>query len=116
MQSWWISPHKVHFKQQGVTLSIPEHQRRIDVKYPSGQVSNEKALRICWAIGDNTFTFKIKLDDRPLAKRVMLSVISSIHDPLGFFRAFVSRMYNGMLKVTSATNLFFAIKYPLMCN
>ena len=30
-----------------------------------------------WEIGEDAFTFKIKLYERPLTKRVMLSVISS---------------------------------------
>ena len=71
-------------------LSIPESQRRIGVKDQdiSGQLSNEKALRICWAIGQDAFTFKIKLDERALIKTVMLSVISSVYDPLGFAAPF----------------------------
>ena len=42
-------------------LSIPESQRRIGVKDQdlSGQLSNEKAVGICWEIGDDKFTFKI---------------------------------------------------------
>ena len=65
-------------------LSILESQRRIGVKdqYLSGQIPNEKALRICWEIGDNEFTFKIKLYVRPLTKKVMLPLISSVYDPL----------------------------------
>ena len=38
---------------------------------------------------EDAFTFKIKLDERPLTKRVMLPVISSIYDPLGFAAPFV---------------------------
>ena len=72
-------------------LLIPESQRRIDVKDQdlSGQLPNEKALEICWEIGEDAFTFKIKFDEKPLTKRVMLSVISSIYDPLGFAAPFV---------------------------
>ena len=32
----------------------------------SGKLPNEKALGICWEIGDDAFTFKIKLDERNL--------------------------------------------------
>ena len=62
-------------------LSIPKSQKRIGVKDqdPSGQLVNEKALGICWEIGEDAFTFKIKLDGRALNKRVMLPVISSIY-------------------------------------
>ena len=54
----------------------------------SGQLPNEKALEICWEIGDDAFTFKIMLDERHLTRRVTLSVISSIYDPLGFATPF----------------------------
>ena len=72
-------------------MPISESRRRIGVKNQDlpGQLPNEKALGICWEVGDDAFTFKIKLDERPLTKRVMLSVISSIYDPLGFAVLFV---------------------------
>ena len=72
-------------------LSIPESQRKIDVKDQdlSGQLPNEKALGICWVSDNDAFTFKIKLDERPLTERVMLSVISSIYNPLRFAAPFV---------------------------
>ena len=62
-------------------LSIPGSQRKIGVKDQdlSGQLLNEKALGICWEIGEDAFTFKIKLDERALTKRVMVPVISSIY-------------------------------------
>ena len=71
-------------------LSIPESQRKIDVKDQdlSGQLPNEKALGICWVTDNDAFTFKIKLDERPLTERVMLSVISSIYNPLRFAAPF----------------------------
>ena len=54
--------------------TIPEIHRRIGVKnqYISGQLPNDKALGICWEIGEDAFTFKIKLDERALTKKVML--------------------------------------------
>ena len=72
-------------------LSIPESHRRIGVTDQdlSGQLPNEKAFGICWEIGKDAFTFKIKLDERALTKKVMLSVLSSIYDPLGFAAPFV---------------------------
>ena len=72
-------------------LSIPESQRKIDVKDQdlSGQLPNEKALGICWVTDNDAFTFKIKLDERPLTERVMLSVISSIYNSLCFAAPFV---------------------------
>ena len=72
-------------------LSIPESHNRIGVKNqdPSGQLPNEKPLGICWEIGEDAFIFKIKLEEeRTFTKRVMLSVISSIYEPLEFAPTF----------------------------
>ena len=107
MQSRWISPLQVHSNSKKLLLSIPGSQRKIGVKDQdlSGQLLNEKALGICWEIGEDAFTFKIKLDERALTKRVMVPVISSIYcctilywREEGFFKAFVSRMCSGMLR------------------
>ena len=72
-------------------FSIPEHQRRMGMKNQDlcGDLPNEKALGICWDLKDDTFSFKLKLDTRTITKRVMLSVISSIYDPLGFAAPFI---------------------------
>ena len=50
----------------------------------SEDLPNNKALGICWDIEKDTFSFKIKLDGKPITKRGLLSMISSIYDPLGF--------------------------------
>ena len=55
----------------------------------SGDLSTDEALGICWNVADDTFSFKIKLDRTSLTKRTMLSMISSIYDPLGFAAPFV---------------------------
>ena len=115
VQSWWMSPQKFISNNKELVLSIPESQRRNGVRDQdlSGQLPNEKALAICWHIGVDSLTFQIKLNERPLTLRLMLSGISSIYGPLGFaalfalegfFRAFVSRMCNRMLK------------FPMMCS
>ena len=44
----------------------------------------EKALGVCWETENEIFTFKIMLKDKPMTRRGMLSIISSIFDPLGF--------------------------------
>ena len=72
-------------------LSVPENQRRMGVKDQdlSGDLPNEKALGICWNLREDIFSFKLKLEARTLTKRVMLSMISSIYDPLGFAAPFI---------------------------
>ena len=71
--------------------SIPEQQRRQGTKDKdlSGDLPTDKALGICWNVADDTFSFKIRLDRTSLTKRTMLSMISSIYDPLGFAAPFV---------------------------
>ena len=54
-----------------------------------GDLPAEKALGIQWNIHDDSFTFNIQMNRRPLTKRKMLSIISSIYDPLGLASPFV---------------------------
>ena len=72
-------------------LSVPEHQRRMGVKDQdlSGDLPNEKALGICWNLREDIFSFRLKLEAGTLTERVMLSMISSTHNPLGFAAPFV---------------------------
>ena len=83
-------------------LSVPENQRRMGVKDQdlSGDLPNEKALRICWNLREDIFSFKLKLEARTLSK-IMVSMISSIHDPLGFVAPFLlerRRILQGLCK------------------
>ena len=72
-------------------IFIPEDQRRNGVKNADliGDLPAEKALGIQWNIPDDSFTFNIQVNRRPLTKRKMLSIISSIYDPLGLASPFV---------------------------
>ena len=84
-------------------LSVPENQRRMGVKDQdlSGDLPNGKALGICWNLREDIFSFKSKLEARTLSKRVMLSMISSIYDPLGFVAPFLlegRRILQGLCK------------------
>ena len=66
-------------------ISIPEDQRRNGFKNADliGDHPAEKVLGIQWNIPDDSFTFNIQVNRRPLMKRKMLSIIGSIYDPLG---------------------------------
>ena len=72
-------------------MSILEDQRRNGVKNADliDDLPTEKALAIQWNIPDDSFTFNIQVNRTPLTKRKMLSIISSIYDPLGLARFFV---------------------------
>ena len=82
---------KFIFNRKKLLQSILEQQRRRGTKDQdlSGDLPTNKALWIGWNIADDTLSFKIKLDRRSLTKRTMLSMISSIYDPLGFAAPFV---------------------------
>ena len=54
-----------------------------------GDLPNDKALGICWNLREDIFSFKLRLEARTLPKRVMLLMISSIYDPLGFAAPFI---------------------------
>lgn len=43
----------------------------------------ERVLGVEWSIQSDTFKFRVKVKDRPLTRRGILSTIASIYDPLG---------------------------------
>ena len=61
-------------------MSIPEGQRRNGVKNIDliDDLPTEKTLGTQWNIPDDSFTFSNQVNRRPLLKRKMLSIISSI--------------------------------------
>ena len=76
----WIS------NSRKVLAAIPEGERakevkELDLNYDTLPV--ERALGVQWCVQSDTFKFKIKVQDRPLTRRGILSVLSSIYDPLG---------------------------------
>ena len=44
----------------------------------------ERALGVRWDVEGDIFCFKIEVNDKPLTRRGLLSVVSSVYDPLGF--------------------------------
>ena len=72
-------------------IFIPEDKRRPGVKDSNllRGMPVEKALGMHWNIAKYYFSFNIKFKRRNLTKRVMLSIISSTYDPLGFTSPFV---------------------------
>ena len=80
----WIS------NSRRVIQSVPTSERAISVKdHLLDQLPCERALETRWDVETDTFGFKISLRDKPSTRRGMLSIVSSIHDPLGFVTPFI---------------------------
>ena len=71
--------------KKDVLFQIPDELRRNGAKDKdlTGSLPIERALGIFWDAENDVIKFKIDLKDQPMTKRGMLSVISSMYDPLG---------------------------------
>ena len=49
----------------------------------------DRALDIQWNIEEDKLEFKVKLKEKPMTRRGMLSIISSIYDPLGLLNPYL---------------------------
>ncbi|KAL0176346.1 hypothetical protein M9458_028676, partial [Cirrhinus mrigala] len=75
-----------------VLATIPENHRATLVKQldlDRDKPLLERALGIQWNIQNDTFTFKVAIKNKALTRRAVLSVVSSIYDPLGFLAPFI---------------------------
>ena len=74
-----------------VLRSIPEKDRKIGVKNNDllESLPEERALGVLWNVENDTLGFKVSLKEKPLTRRGVLSVLSSIYDPLGFGAPFL---------------------------
>ena len=79
----WIS------NSRKVIDSIPTSERAGSVKdLLLDQLPIERALGVRWDVESDTFGFKISVKDKPPTRRGILSVVSSVYDPLGFAAPF----------------------------
>ena len=73
-----------------VLLSILEEDRRgVRDKDSVGDLPLERALRVLWNIETNYFGFKVNLKQKPMTRRRLLPIISSIYVPLGLAAPFL---------------------------
>lgn len=76
----WVSNSKA------LLPSLPEGdcaKKVKDLDLDQGIMSVERALGVQWCIKTDSFKFKIELQEKPLTHRGILSMVSSIYDPLG---------------------------------
>ncbi|XP_033104397.1 uncharacterized protein LOC117106988, partial [Anneissia japonica] len=71
-----------------IVESVPEEKRASSVKDLDldldDKMLTERALGVRWNLSSDTFGFRIIKKDRPATRRGMLSITSSVYDPLGF--------------------------------
>ena len=75
----WIS------NSRKVLQNIPESERAPAVVSlgPEDALPCDRALGVNWNVNGDTITFKIKIAEKPLTRRGILSIVSAIFDPLG---------------------------------
>ena len=74
-----------------VLESIPKEEHSKDVKTLDlnyDELPIERALGVQWCVESDTFRFRITIKNKPLTRRGILSIVSSIYDPLGFAAPF----------------------------
>ncbi|XP_071094549.1 uncharacterized protein [Haliotis cracherodii] len=82
----WIS------NSSTVMKSIPPQERAKDVKdlnLDCEDLPSERALGVYWFVQSHTLGFTIKSKLKPDTKRGILSVVSSVYDPLGLMALFI---------------------------
>ena len=77
--------HKFASNKKEVIEALPAEDRAkelktLDFRYDSMPV--QRSLGTYWCVESDTLGFRIELKDKPLTRRVILSTISSIYDPL----------------------------------
>ena len=90
--------------KKDILFQIPDALRRDGAKETdlTGSLPIERALGIFWDAENDVIKFKIDLKDQPMTRRGMLSVISSIYDPLGLACPFLlqgRRLLQGLCQV-----------------
>ena len=79
--------HKFTSNKREVIEAIPTEDRAKGIKelnLEKDELPIERALGISWCIESDCFKFHIVVQDHPLARRGILSTVSTVYDPLGF--------------------------------
>ena len=79
--------HKFTSNKKEVLAGVPVKDRAEEIKLLDlnhDKLPMERALRVQWCV-----EFRITLSDRPCTRRGILSMVTSIYDPLGFLAPFL---------------------------
>lgn len=85
----WVS------NSRSVLLSIPEEERATGVKdldLSHNTLSMERAHGVQWYTKTDSFKFQTNVQDKPITRRGILSIVSSTYDPLGFLALLILPM------------------------
>lgn len=80
----WIS------NSRNVLQAIPEkeHSKNVsELNLDRDQLPEERALGLQWCMESDTFNFRMDCKERAHTRRGILSVVSSVYDPLGYIAA-----------------------------
>ena len=99
-----------------VLQSIPEKDRKMGVKNSDllRSLPEERALGVLWNVENDTLGFKVNLKEKPLARRGVLSVLSSIYDYLAFGAPFLLKGKQIIQKLHQLNLFFIGMKIFLM--
>lgn len=76
--------HKYACNKKTVMEKIPKEEQSQDNRcFPQSQPI-ERALGVEWHVESDTFQFRVVIPDQMPTRRSVLSIVSSIYDPLGF--------------------------------
>ncbi len=79
--------HKIVSNSRDVLQEFPAEERAKcikDLDLRADTLPIERALGITWCVENDSFQFRIELQDRPLTRRGILSTVGSIYDPNGY--------------------------------
>ena len=101
----WLS------NSQRVIESVPVSERAGSVKnLDLDHLPVECTLGVQWDVQSDVFRFKIAVKDRPETRRGILSVMSSVLDPLGFLSPLNNNNNNNNNSNNNNNNLYCAIQ------
>ena len=78
--------------EEEVLKSIPNEDRRKNISDEAlrfGKIPEDKALGVKWNINKDTLGFQTKMAENPSTRRGLLSMLTSIYDPLGLGAPFL---------------------------
>ena len=80
--------HKIASNSTVVMSSIPENERAKDIKsldlnHDALPMQRSLGVYCHWSLELDSFTFRVNLQDKPFSRREVLSITSSIYNPIG---------------------------------